>query len=473
MRPFLLIFFWLLGLLPLSPAMAAASAAAEAPPETLDWAAIGHSVVRVVVRNDQGMSTGTAFPVDDAHHFVTNHHVIDGALQGGDLQVIESVDPVRLRPARVVWSSQDKDLAIIEVPGFDRPALPLAEEADVKQADPVYSYGYPGASDHGPENLVSPTIKRGVISARRRFALHDDDGAAKTEMFEHDATVNSGNSGGPLFDACGRVIGVNESKATTEISAEAIQNRRLNIQEGTFFAVRVSELRRALDAQGIHYQIDTEACVPDRGVTPVVKPIPWGWLGVAAGLLLLTLLIAYRRLHQRLRQGLADGARVDTHVLSRLIRERIGRYRGGDARPSPLPRGAARHTEVMDRRAGPDGRQTVVMGADRRVGARRKTEVIAHRLLPDGWSGPDIAIGATDQVLGRDPNQVDVVIDDPAVSRRHLRLSRRGGQVWVEDLGSANGSFIDDQRLAPGRPQRLPPGARLRLGNSRVVYRLE
>ena len=449
----------------------------------LDWDTLGRSVVRVVVSDDHGMGSGTAFAVDDAHHYVTNYHVIDAALHGGELEVLESVDPVRKLPARVVWSSSAKDLAILEVPGLDRPALPLGEQVDVHRGDPVRSYGYPGASDHGAESLISPKLKAGVISARQRFTLGDDDDGPKTELFEHDATVNSGNSGGPLFDTCGRVIGVNQSKATTRLGDEAVQTHSLNIQEGTFFSIRVDELRRALDANGIHYRLDPEPCVPDVAVAPAgsVVDLPWGWLGLAAGLLLLLLTMAYRRLHGQLRQGLSDGARVDTRLLSRLIHERLGRWRPGhDGGRSARPQAGAdpdRRTVVMgpsdrvDRSGRPAQRHTLVMKDGTNADARRDTEVMKRRLLPNSGDWPPIELTDRPVLVGRDPNKVDIVVLDAGVSRRHLRLSRRGAQVWVEDLGSANGSFIDGQRLAAAQAVPLPAGAQLRIGNGGVVYR--
>ncbi|MBS2019178.1 MAG: FHA domain-containing protein [Deltaproteobacteria bacterium] len=86
----------------------------------------------------------------------------------------------------------------------------------------------------------------------------------------------------------------------------------------------------------------------------------------------------------------------------------------------------------------------------------RDGEPILHR-LPD--------TGAV--TLGRGAD-ADIRIDDPSLSRRHARLGL-GPHVTVEDLGSANGTYVGSVRLAPNRPALLAPGANLELGNVSIV----
>ncbi len=68
--------------------------------------------------------------------------------------------------------------------------------------------------------------------------------------------------------------------------------------------------------------------------------------------------------------------------------------------------------------------------------------------------------------LGRSPDS-DVVLDDPFVSTVHARVVRRGGLVYVEDLGSTNGTYLDEQRVAQAP---LRPAARLRVGETVLRY---
>lgn len=89
-------------------------------------------------------------------------------------------------------------------------------------------------------------------------------------------------------------------------------------------------------------------------------------------------------------------------------------------------------------------------------------------LLPDGGAVP-----MTDgMVIGRDP-ACAVQLDATAVSREHASITRRAEDLWyVSDLGSRNGTFVDDVRLSPGASCRLRHSARLRIANLTIVVSL-
>ncbi|MBN2171759.1 MAG: SpoIIE family protein phosphatase [Candidatus Krumholzibacteriota bacterium] len=70
--------------------------------------------------------------------------------------------------------------------------------------------------------------------------------------------------------------------------------------------------------------------------------------------------------------------------------------------------------------------------------------------------------------IGRS-HSCDLILDDPAVSRRHARLFREGGEWWIEDLGSRNGTFVEDRRLAT--PRALKGGERIQIGPARLRLR--
>jgi pSer/pThr/pTyr-binding forkhead associated (FHA) protein len=72
-----------------------------------------------------------------------------------------------------------------------------------------------------------------------------------------------------------------------------------------------------------------------------------------------------------------------------------------------------------------------------------------------------VVINALPCVVGRDP-ECDRLIDDPAASRRHCAFTLRQGRIWVEDLGSLNGTFLNGTRLHSAQP--LAAGDRLNLG---------
>lgn len=184
----------------------------------VDWERLDDGVIRLIVQMQQGIGMGSAFAINNDGYYATNNHVIEASLQGGELTAAEKVgESETLHPATVVWHSAEKDLAIVHVPDWHRPALVLGDSRLVKKNQSVVTIGFPGASDFDltDPGFSEPKIKRGVISARH--TLRQASSGASVDWFEHDAIVNSGNSGGPLMDACGRVVGVNVAKASTDI----------------------------------------------------------------------------------------------------------------------------------------------------------------------------------------------------------------------------------------------------------------
>jgi hypothetical protein len=74
-----------------------------------------------------------------------------------------------------------------------------------------------------------------------------------------------------------------------------------------------------------------------------------------------------------------------------------------------------------------------------------------------------------EMVLGRDPT-VDISLSDPGASRKHAKLFRRGDRVLIADLGSSNGTFINDLKLAPGVEQELHKEDMVKIGNTILKY---
>jgi pSer/pThr/pTyr-binding forkhead associated (FHA) protein len=99
--------------------------------------------------------------------------------------------------------------------------------------------------------------------------------------------------------------------------------------------------------------------------------------------------------------------------------------------------------------------------------------IIGHLIVVD--SGPvHLAPGESLNIvsptaLGRDPNN-DVVLDSANVSSVHARIYFRNKSLWVEDMGSTNGTYLNDQKLQPNTPVAVRPRDMLRLGD--VLFRI-
>jgi S1-C subfamily serine protease len=140
---------------------------------------------------------GSGFVIDKAGHIVTNFHVIEGA----DEVAVNFSGDDRVR-ARVVGSDPSTDIAVlrIDTPARALTALPLGNSDGVRVGDPVLAIGNP----FGLERSASS----GIVSALQR-ELRSPAGFTIDRVIQTDAAINQGNSGGPLLNARGDVIGVN------------------------------------------------------------------------------------------------------------------------------------------------------------------------------------------------------------------------------------------------------------------------
>jgi S1-C subfamily serine protease len=149
-------------------------------------------------------SLGSGFVIDKAGHIVTNYHVIQGAQK---LRVsFSGQDQIA---ATVVGSDPATDTAVLKVNVHARALtpLPLGDSDAVTVGDTVYAIGNPFG--------FTRTLTSGLVSAVQRQILAPT--AAQLEIdhaIQTDAAINHGNSGGPLIDAAGRVIGVTSQIST-------------------------------------------------------------------------------------------------------------------------------------------------------------------------------------------------------------------------------------------------------------------
>jgi S1-C subfamily serine protease len=145
---------------------------------------------------------GSGFVIDKAGHIVTNFHVIEGA---DEIEVTFSdQDPVK---ATLVGSDPSTDLAVIKVEAGSRALTPLslADSDKVQVGDPVVAIGNPFGLER--------TVTAGIVSALQR-AVTAPNGYTIDHVIQTDAPINKGNSGGPLLDGRGAVIGVNSQIET-------------------------------------------------------------------------------------------------------------------------------------------------------------------------------------------------------------------------------------------------------------------
>jgi putative serine protease PepD len=189
------------------------------------------SVVTVRVDSDFGSAIGSGFIVTPDGYVVTNDHVIDGLTGNATITFSNSTTA----PAKLVGTDPESDIAVLKLDKTGLPAVTFGDSDSIAVGDPVLAVGAP---------LDLPeTVTYGIISALHR-PLEISSGSGPTRYYsaiQTDASINHGNSGGPLFDTAGRVIGVDaviKSLGSSDQDTGSI---------GLAFAIPINEARRVAE----------------------------------------------------------------------------------------------------------------------------------------------------------------------------------------------------------------------------------
>lgn len=415
-----------------------------------------NGVVRILaVQPDGSANVGSGFAVGEAGKpssvFVTNQHVTAGAAAvyillddewnaSPEPEISFQLDAEHSVRCDVIYESGGyPDYAILRAERVvtERVALSVMPASLAEPGEPIYALGFPGASDQVTNNynaaVDAVTVTTGTIS---RMAHMEE---TNTDVIQIDATINHGNSGGPLITEEGYVIGLNT----------------YGMQENIFLAVQVDYVISRLDNLieiGVLHDF-TYTLVTDREGGVSLLPTVLICLAVVAAAA-----VAARGI---LRRGKGAGP----------IRKADTKTNGGAAANSaPIQRAAYPKTAPADlfpktAPADPIGR---TMPADilpqlRLVG----TEGV--------FSGRRFALEGALR-LGRLPDQNDLVFpaDTTGVSGRHCVVRLTDGGATLTDLGSSFGTFLSDgTRLQPNQPVELKVGDSFTLGSQKQRFTLE
>jgi serine protease Do len=171
-------------------------------------------------RGQQAQGSGVI--VSKEGHILTNHHVIAG-MEKIAVQLTDG----RLLAAHMIGTDEVTDIAVLKINAPNVVPLPLGDSDAVRVGQTVFAVGNPFG--------LQETVTQGIISAKGRRAFAD----SGVEFLQTDAAVNQGNSGGPLLNLRGEVIGINSAIFSTS-------------REGTWlgisFAIPANVARRALES---------------------------------------------------------------------------------------------------------------------------------------------------------------------------------------------------------------------------------
>ena len=172
-----------------------------------------------------GVSTGSGFVISQDGYVVTNYHVIESATS---VKVV--LCDGKSYPAEVIGYDSINDIALLKVEAKKLVAVELGSSNDLIVGDQVVAIG-------NPLGELTSTLTVGYVSAKERTV--NTDGTIIT-MIQTDAAINSGNSGGPLFNMKGQVVGITTAKYSGASSSGATI-------EGIGFAIPIDDVLEELE----------------------------------------------------------------------------------------------------------------------------------------------------------------------------------------------------------------------------------
>ena len=155
-------------------------------------------------REVRSVSYGSGALISPDGYIVTNHHVA-----GAARAIYATLADKREVEAKLVATDALADLAVVKIEGADFPTIPWGDDATLRVGDPVLAFGSPLAISQSVTSGIVSNLEL-VIFNSSAVTLDDEDTGSIVRWIAHDAPIYPGNSGGPLINARGEMIGVNE-----------------------------------------------------------------------------------------------------------------------------------------------------------------------------------------------------------------------------------------------------------------------
>lgn len=440
------------------------------PPDDIEK--LSKSVVKILTYTEtrggfKGGGTGSGVILDDEGHILTNWHVvttsIDPVVSGVGVKLnyelgeeiwVATADSLSQVRAELLWADPELDLALIKA------VRPIGEPATISTQMPVSerkvtAMGFPGAAEDykirrqliegGPDSyeelrdarlseiaLTPTTGIYGNLQSRPWNELVA--GSKRVKIIQHDAAVSHGNSGGPLFDGCGRVIGIN-----TQVTI-----RESNIIAGVYLASSIVEAVPYLRDQGVNFNLLDNVC--ETWVPPQALDA-WDLILILATLSSLAL-AAVALSRRPVRQAISTG-------VSQLVSSGPPNSRPSETNTSQN-RYKPRHSSPPGPRASQVGQVRVILSGI----AQSNGHIIRIEMEPN------VANKSADGfVIGRQPELCHHALADPMVSKRQARFFWDASKLMLEDLNSTNPTVVNGEELKPFQPRSVKTGDRVLIGD--------
>ena len=174
----------------------------------------------------QNLSLGTGTIISDNGYIITNWHLAGNKYSS----CYVTLEDGNIYNGNVVWADEDLDLAIVKINAKGLKYLSLGDSDNIKLGEYVYAIGNPIGIE------FQRTITYGIVSGlNRTIKIEEDNKSSYMEgLIQTDASINQGNSGGPLINTAGEIIGINTIK--------------IEAAEGIGFAVPINIIKKIIDS---------------------------------------------------------------------------------------------------------------------------------------------------------------------------------------------------------------------------------
>lgn len=405
------------------------------------------------------VANGSAYAVSDKGHLVTNAKLADnvGDTQavfvdetglrdmgdnGGKAEAFILTKPAdtsafKLHPTKQIVRDVKTDLAVVHAESLPTKGLKLADSQFAKSADLVFALGAEGAFDplSGKQGAIDRVDYTAAIASEGKLDKRVKQ--KETGLWLHSAPISGSQTGGALVNQCGQVLGTNQ----------------LNEVNGAFAAIDAGELLPMLRKHSIPFQTFQGRCgnmlakaenAVDKAeaVLRSAEHNPRGWLSVLGlGVLgLVAAVIAWKGLAWTLRQR-RQTVRGTPQAANRQPAPATPPVQQPNYAPNPPAQTpAAAYTP-------PPVPPTYVPPTP--PVAAPKTSYDHLAIVLQGVSGSLNALAVPSNrviTVGRAAD-CDVVLPNPQISGKHLKLWQDNGAVWVQDLNSSNGTFVNGAKI--------------------------
>lgn len=401
-------------------------------------------------------------------------------------------------------SESAKDVAIVKVEVKNAPVMIFGDSDKVKVSDSDTVIGYPGVADMGEfKNILAPkaeleaTFTYGHISANKSAA-------SGASVLQTDANIDHGNSGGPVLNAAGEVIGlatfgkdsqhnfvVTSNTVKEFVSAVGVKNE-LGLTDNLYregldlywrghYSEAMPKFEQVKRLFPQHSEVDRLLQSSQQAITEGKDKSGFGMGWLVGGVLVVLFLIVaviviavvvflfMRKGKKPKAGGIPSKPSAGPSPPTSRPEPPKPSPPSYSPSPAPTPRAPEPYRPPMPN---PNLDRTVDLSQTVAIVRPSDTAPISYgsiRFVSGLLAGQKFEVKADGECVGRDSSSAQIVVADPRISKRHVSIGVKEGKVVVTDQGSRNGTFLNDPKSERITEAVLNPGDVVILGESDVA----